>query len=61
MNKIDFSVNPCDNFFDYACGRWIKETPIPSSKSVYQTYTMIRDRVARNMAGGLCGSYLNLH
>jgi len=51
MNKIDYSVNPCDNFFDFACGRWNKESRVPTSKSSYLTYSVIRDRVNKEVAG----------
>ena len=56
MNKIDYSVSPCDNFFDFACGRWNKESRVPLSKSYYITYSVIRDRVDKEVAGeiGFC-------
>lgn len=53
MDKIDYSVKPCDDFFDFACGRWMKETPMSPSKGKIYTYGVLRDRVKKIMAGRL--------
>ncbi|WP_137680657.1 M13 family metallopeptidase [Aurantiacibacter suaedae] len=63
-SEIDTAAKPGDNFFDYANGKWVRETEIPSDqsryglfamlaeKSTYDVQTLMRDLVAAEPAPG---------
>ncbi|XP_036602072.1 phosphate-regulating neutral endopeptidase PHEX [Trichosurus vulpecula] len=45
LSKINQSVDPCENFFQFACDGWIKDNPIPEDMPSYGIYPWLRRNV----------------
>ena len=37
LSSLSDTIDPCDDFFEYACQNWIKAYPMPKGKSTWGT------------------------
>jgi len=40
-DQVDKTLDPCSDFFQYACGKWIKANPIPADQAGSGTFTKL--------------------
>ncbi|KAL0973517.1 hypothetical protein UPYG_G00205150 [Umbra pygmaea] len=53
LENMDPKVNPCENFYEYACGGWLKKNIIPETSSRYSTFDILRDELEVVLKGVL--------
>ena len=50
-SNMDFSVKPGDNFYLYANGNWLKNNPVPASKTRWGSFDVLRLNSSERLKG----------
>jgi predicted metalloendopeptidase len=51
LEAMNQTVDPCDDFFEFACGTWNRHNVIPSDRSYFNTFRKLGDELQATLKG----------
>ena len=44
VSSIDKTADPCSDFYQYSCGNWLKNNPVPSDQTRWSRFNELAER-----------------
>lgn len=51
LGAMRTEVNPCVNFYEFACGKWVEKHSVPEDKGSIDTMEEVSDRLEKDLQG----------
>lgn len=51
IQGMDLVMNPCTDFYQFSCGAWVKQNPIPDTSSSWNQFNILREQLSRDVRG----------
>ncbi|PSN30408.1 Neprilysin-11 [Blattella germanica] len=45
LKSLNMSVNPCEDFYEFACGGWVNQHPVPPTESHRNQFDLVMEKV----------------
>ncbi|CAF0826080.1 unnamed protein product [Adineta steineri] len=56
LESIDETIDPCENFYEFSCGKWIKNVIIPSESNQRSVFSQLEKNLGHTLADLLSSS-----